>query len=303
MTQRADSIFRALGDALPGTLLAGRYKLLSRIGVGGFAIVFRGTDIRRDRTVAVKIFRPRAGNDSAVALERFRHEGVATSRIRHPHIVEVLDTGITEEGIPFIAMELLVGRPLHAELVSGGRVPLPRIARWMSQVCAGLAAAHAIGIVHRDIKPENIFIHGNGEDEIAKLLDFGVAKILDSERLARVQLTASGELLGSPRYMAPERMLGRESGPKADVYSVGVILYEALAGRPPFVGTIGEVMTQAVSTAPAAIANHAADLPRPLAALIMATLARQAADRPGAAEVAASLAVYAGQASAPEKQT
>jgi hypothetical protein len=160
MTQRADRIFSALADALPGSVLAGKYRLDARIGDGGFSVVFRGMHTELSRPVAVKIFRPQAGNDSIAALERFRKEGTASARVRHANIVEVFDAGISgDDGIPYIAMELLSGRPLGAELAEHGRLPLARIAWVMEQTCRALAAAHGAGVIHRDVKPDNIFLH------------------------------------------------------------------------------------------------------------------------------------------------
>src|SRR5579859_1167946 len=240
MTQRANRIFSALAETLPGRTLASRYKLESRIGSGGFSIVFRAMHLELQRAVAVKIFRPEPSNDSAAALERFRFEGMAGSRTRHPNIVEVMDAGISDDGIPYIAMELLDGRSLDGELGQGVRLPLGRACGLLSQACRGLAAAHAAGVIHRDIKPENIFVHHDGGREIVKVLDFGIAKVKDTAFAGMTALTGSGTLLGTPLYMAPERFLGRECTEKADAYSVGVILYRALAGELPFQGTVAQ---------------------------------------------------------------
>jgi hypothetical protein len=297
MSRRADRIFAALGEALPGKVLAGKYLLDARIGTGGFSIVFRGTHVGIGRPVAVKIFRPQAGNDSGSSLERFRYEGMASGRIRHANIVEVLDAGISDDGIPYIAMELLDGGTLERDLARNQKLPLPRIARVMEQVCLGLAAAHGAQVIHRDVKPENIFLHTEGETETAKLLDFGIAKILDAGRL-NGQVTSTGDLIGTPYYMAPERLLGRECDASADVYSVGLILYRALAGRLPFEGTIAEIMVQAVSKRPRDIATVASDLPADFAALIMRALADAPEDRPTASELARTL----GQAAVMERR-
>jgi serine/threonine protein kinase len=290
MGRRADRIFSALGDTLPGRTLAGKYRLEARIGTGGFAIVFRGTHTELGRPVAVKIFRPQAGNDSAASLERFRHEGLTSSRVRHPNIVDVIDAGMAEDGIPYIAMELLDGRTLDAELDGGRRLPLARIAAIAHPICLGLAAAHAAGVVHRDIKPENIFLHGERGFEVVKLLDFGIAKVADTDRLARAQLTSTGDLVGSPHYMAPERLLGEDCDASADVYSVGVILFKALAGRLPFEGTLGEVVRRAVSGPPDDIRTLVPGLPADTADGIMRALAHEPGKRPTAAELAAALA-------------
>ncbi len=289
MSRRADRIFAALGGALPGKVLAGKYLLDSRVGTGGFSIVFRGTHVGIGRSVAVKIFRPQAGNDSGASLERFRYEGMASGRIRHPNIVEVLDAGISDDGIPYIAMELLNGNTLEKELEQEKRLPLPRIASIMEKVCLGLAAAHDAKVIHRDVKPENIFIDRNEDVETVKVLDFGIAKMVDSARV-NGQITSTGDLLGTPYYMAPERLLGHESDESADVYSVGLILYRALVGRLPFEGTVAEIMVQAVSKRPRDIGEVITDLPRDVAKLIMRSLDQESAERPTAREFADALA-------------
>jgi serine/threonine protein kinase len=286
MGRRSDRIFSALGEALPGKVLAGKYELHARIGSGGFAIVFRATHIGIDRAVAVKIFRPEAGNDSAASLERFQREGMMSSRVRHPNIVDVLDAGVTDDDIPYIVMELLDGHPLEAELVGGQRLALERIAPIMEQVCLGLAAAEAAGVIHRDVKPENIFLHREQDAEVVKVLDFGIAKLSDGKRLAEANFTSTGDLLGSPRYMAPERILGEDCNASADVYSDGVILFRALVGRPPFEGTIYEVLAKVVSHPAPDIGALVPTLPRELADAVMRALADDPRARPSAAELA-----------------
>jgi serine/threonine protein kinase len=289
MSRRADRIFAALGGALPGKVLAGKYLLDSRVGTGGFSIVFRGTHVGIGRPVAVKIFRPQAGNDSGASLERFRYEGMASGRMRHPNIVEVLDAGISDDGIPYIAMELLDGATLEKELQQQERLPLLRIAVIVEQVCRGLAAAHDAKVIHRDVKPENIFLHRDESGETVKVLDFGIAKILDGGRV-NGQITSTGDLLGTPYYMAPERLLGQESDESADVYSVGLILYRALAGSLPFEGTVAEIMVQAVSKQPRNIGELVPDLPAETSQMIMRALSQDPGERPTAAEMAAALA-------------
>jgi hypothetical protein len=293
MTQRADRIFSALADALPGRVLAGKYRLDARIGDGGFSVVFRGTHLELSRPVAVKIFRPQAGNDSAAALERFRKEGMASARVRHGNIVEVFDAGVSEDGIPYIAMELLSGRSIGAELAENTRMPLGRITLLMEQTCRALAAAHAAGVIHRDVKPDNIFVHEQEDrgGELVKVLDFGIAKVHDAaSRSPHASLTSTGAFLGTPLYMAPERFLGRECDGKADVYSVGVIIYAALAGRLPFEGNVAEIMMQAVSQRPRDLRTLAPDVPDEIADVVMRALEDDPRRRPTAAEVADALA-------------
>jgi hypothetical protein len=296
MTQRANRIFSALAETLPGRTLASRYKLESRIGSGGFSIVFRALHVEIQRYVAVKIFRPQPGNDSAAALERFRFEGAASSRTRHPNLVEVLDAGISDDGIPFIAMELLDGHSLDVELKEGVRLPICRVNALIGQACHGLAAAHAAGVIHRDVKPENIFLHHEGDREIVKVLDFGIAKVIDTVHGGTPDMTGSGALLGTPHYMAPERFLGQPCGESADAYSIGIILYRALSGELPYKGTVGEIMIQAVARRPPDLRSLAPEVPRALAEVIMASLDDDPTVRPTVTRIADALEAEAHRA-------
>jgi hypothetical protein len=290
--QRADRIFSALADALPGKTLAGKYKLEDRIGTGGFAVVFRATHVDLGRRVAVKIFRPQSGNDSAAAFERFRLEGMSQGLVNHPNIVGVLDAGFSADGIAYIAMELLDGEPFAEELARAKRLAAPRVAWIMGQVCRALAAAHAIGIIHRDVKPENIFLHRGAAGDTVKLLDFGVAKVQQVARERLASLTVSGVLIGTPLYMAPERFMSESCDATADVYSVGVMMYRALAGRVPFEGTLTELMMRAVSEAPRPLREVAQGVDPRLESIVMQALAQDPRDRPTAAHMADFLEQY-----------
>jgi serine/threonine protein kinase len=166
---------------------------------------------------------------------------------------------------------------------------MDRIAPIMECVCRGLAAAHASNVVHRDVKPENIFLHEEPEREVVKILDFGIAKVMDQGRLQNANLTSTGDIVGSPYYMAPERLLGRESDASADSYSVGLILYRALTGRLPFEGTVSEIVLQAVTKRPPEIAEMAPSLPTEVARVIMRALEDDPARRPAVTEIAETL--------------
>src|SRR5262249_2591138 len=155
---RADRIFSALAEALPGTVLDGKYRLEEKIGSGGFGAVYRAVHLMMSRSVAVKVFKPSPGNDSADALERFRLEAVSACRINHPNAVSILDSGISSEGIAYLVMELLKGHTLTAEMRKRKIFPIERIAQILPPVCEVLGKAHSMGIVHRDVKPDNIFL-------------------------------------------------------------------------------------------------------------------------------------------------
>jgi eukaryotic-like serine/threonine-protein kinase len=206
--------------------VGGRYRLGERLGHGGMGEVFAAHDLRLDREVALKLLRADlAGQDGM--RERVVAEARLAARLSHPHVVGVLDTG-EEGGRPFVVMERLSGRTLRDEL-SSGPMPAERVRDVGLQVLRALAAAHELGIVHRDVKPGNVLDAGVGTWKVA---DFGIAKWVHADET----LTGTGELLGSPSYLAPERIEGQQAVPASDLYAVGVLLYEAMCGRKPFEG-------------------------------------------------------------------
>jgi eukaryotic-like serine/threonine-protein kinase len=206
--------------------IGGRYRLGERLGHGGMGEVFVAHDIRLDREVALKLLRADLADQDDMR-ERVLAEARLAARLTHPHVVGVLDTG-EQDGRPYVVMERLSGRTLRDELTAG---PLPpeRVRDVGLQVLRALAAAHELGIVHRDVKPGNVLDAGVGTWKVA---DFGIAKWIHAEET----LTGTGELLGSPSYLAPERIEGRQATPASDLYAVGVLLYEGLCGRRPFEG-------------------------------------------------------------------
>jgi CheY-like chemotaxis protein len=222
---------RTPAEVHPGMTLAGRYALETRIGSGTFGTVFRARHAELGHPVAVKVLQASAiANPEALA--RFRREGITACRVRHPNAVQVLDFGVTG-GIAYLVMELLSGYSLEKELEDGGKVPLARTVKLMVPVCDALAAAHRSGIVHRDVKPANVFLHLAGGEEHPKVLDFGIARIV-GEAAADPRVTLDGFVVGTPAYMAPERFRNQAVDGRTDVYSVGVTLYQMLAGRLPF---------------------------------------------------------------------
>ncbi len=207
------------------TLLAGRYELGSLLGQGGMGTVRDATDRRLGRPVAVKILRADLA-EQATARRRFETEAHAAARLTHPNVVMVFDSG-EDDGIPFLVMERLPGRTLADELAAGP-LSLERVGEVARGILAALAAAHAAGIIHRDIKPGNVLVTDAGD---VKVSDFGIAKTVDD-----VDQTQTAELVATPGYLAPERLAGEPASTRSDLYSVGVLLYEALSGRRPFAG-------------------------------------------------------------------
>ncbi|MBX7219529.1 MAG: protein kinase [Blastocatellia bacterium] len=286
--QQADRIFSALAEALPGTILDGKYRLDEKIGGGGFGVVFKSTHLVLDRPIAVKVFRPSPGNDSADAVERFKMEGVSASRLSHPNAIQVLDSGISPEGIAYLVMELLTGDSLAEELGRNHRLTLRRAAEIILPVCDSLAEAHRLGIIHRDIKPDNIFLNQTPAGEVVKVVDFGIAKLLGEETSEKMQnLTATGGIIGTPTYMSPERLSGASYDGRADVYSLGVMLYEMLTGRRPFVmGTTGffSLVMAHLQTPPPPLRTVLPDFPEKVEAVVLAALKKKPEDRPTATE-------------------
>lgn len=204
--------------------LSGRYRLGARLGHGGMAEVYAAEDLRLGRPVAIKLLRRQLGEDPAVRA-RFEREACTAARIAHPNIVGILDIG-EDDGVAFIIMERLDGSTLADELLLG-RLAEGRVRQVAVQVLAALGAAHAAGIVHRDVKPANILTCRDGRVKVA---DFGIATALDEAQ----HITSTGWLVGTPAYVAPERILGKAATPSSDLYSLGAVLFECLSGERPF---------------------------------------------------------------------
>jgi hypothetical protein len=270
-------------QALPGAVLGGRYRLESLIGGGSFGTVFRASHLELDREVAVKVLAASAGTDPE-GLARFRREGMSACKVQHPNAVAVLDFGVTPGGVAYLVMELLEGQPLDRELEDGAQLTPARCSEIVVPVCSALAAAHAAGVLHRDIKPSNVFLHHTPLGEVPKILDFGIAKITGEAAIGQ-NLTVDGSLLGTPAYMAPERFRRGPYGPKSDVYSVGVMLYEMLAGRLPFIPPSADplaLVTMQAEEDPPPLRLRRPDIPPEFEAVVLSALARDPSGRPTA---------------------
>ena len=262
----------------PGITLAGRYQLEGRIAAGAVGEVWRATDLVLSRPVAVKRLRDGyAGQPEA--MERFRAEARHAGALSHPGIAQVYDYGEAEPpSPPFLVMEFVAG-PSLAGLLDGGPLDPADAMDVLAQVAAGLAAAHAAGLVHRDIKPANLLVAGDGH---VKITDFGIAHAAGS-----AQLTRTGTMVGTPSYLAPERAAGASATAASDLYSLGVVAYECLAGQPPFQGTPMEVVA-ACQRAP--LPPLPAAVPAEVAALVMELTAKDPAVRPASASQVATRA-------------
>ena len=218
-------------DLKAGTILDGRYEIEAELGEGGIGKVYRGRHLRLDRPVAIKVLLTQHRDQSALQA-RFEREAQALSSLSHPNIVTVTDFGIAD-GLPFLVMELVEGRDL-SEVLSDGALPPARAYHIARQILRSLAYAHDRGIVHRDLKPANVLLRvlPDGSDHV-EVLDFGLAKFIDGSGPSS-ELTRTGAILGSPAYMSPEQAGGGEADARADVYAMGLILFELLSGRRPF---------------------------------------------------------------------
>ncbi|MEV6511805.1 serine/threonine-protein kinase [Streptomyces sp. NPDC051642] len=266
-------------DPGTGRLIAGRYRLLGKLGHGGMGTVWRAQDETVDREVAVK--EPRVPDhlperERANAFERMRREARAAARLDHPAVVNVHDVAVVD-GQPWIVMELVTGRSL-GDALQEGTLDARDAARIGLQVLGALEAAHAAGILHRDVKPDNVLL---GRHDRVVLTDFGIAQIE-----GETNLTDTGGFVGSPEYIAPERVLGQRPGPASDLWSLGVVLYAATEGVSPFRRSNTPATLQSVLNSAPAPPTSA---PGPLADLITALLAKDAANRPNAAQVRAAL--------------
>ena len=275
------------GDPYVGANIAGRYRLLELLGSGVMGRVYRARHLGLDTDVAVKLVNPDVAADPATAL-RFHQEARATSRLRHPNTVGILDFGQTETGLLFLVMELLRGRTLARILHEEGTLPVGRVVELLSQGLAALDAAHAAGVIHRDFKPENLFVEAlRSGGEHVKVLDFGMAKLRGpADGSADPGLTASGVVCGTPDYMSPEQIRGDELDARSDVYAAGVVLYEMLTGACPFRGPLLEVLRQHVHTPPMPPGLKRRDPPIPAAveAVCLRALAKRREERFPSAE-------------------
>jgi eukaryotic-like serine/threonine-protein kinase len=219
----------SIQDPLIGTTIAGRYVIERVIGEGGMATVYGATHKLFDRPCAVKVMNAQMAIDTTVR-ERFRREAKSAQSIAHPNVIEIFDQGETADGTPYIVMELLTGKMLAEIIEKSGRLAMQRAIPVMIQISRGIARAHDLGVVHRDLKPENIFVSARPDgSDLVKILDFGIARSRGDSRL-----TNAGELFGTPQYLAPERIVGGETGPSVDLYALGVIFFEMTTGRLPF---------------------------------------------------------------------
>lgn len=262
----------------PGTVLGGRYELTSRIAVGGMGEVWKGRDSVIDREVAAKILKEEYLSDQGF-LDRFRAEARSMGAVSHPGIAAVYDYG-EETGSPYLVMEYVPGEPLSALIDRNVVLPEADVLELTAQSAEALGSAHKSGVVHRDVKPGNILVT---PDFRVKLTDFGIARVTD-----QAPLTKTGQVMGTAQYLAPEQATGKGSTPKSDLYSLGIIMYEALAGRRPFTGDSQVAIAIAqVNTAPPELPTTVSE---PIRRLVDSLLSKKQEMRPESGEALATAA-------------
>lgn len=264
---------------VPGTVVAERFRLDDRIGTGGLGAVWRATDLELERTVAIKVLHPHLAERADVA-ERFRLEALATARIGHPNVLRVFDAG-HERGVAYLVTEHIAGVGLDQLISEGPIAPIP-VAAIGAQTASALAAAHEAGMIHRDVKPSNLLLDGHGR---VRLIDFGVAKLAD----VASELTGAGEAVGSWAYLAPEQLNSEPVDRPADVYALGLVMWEACTGESPFSGDTPTAIALARLTQPVPSLPELPDLPAPLRDIVRAATSTDPADRPDARSIADTL--------------
>src|SRR6185295_10181512 len=238
----------------------GNYRAVSLLGEGGMGVVYLAEHPEIGRKVAVKVLHRDYARDESL-LGRFLNEARAANAIRHPNIIEILDSGVLGDGTPFLVMELLEGQSLGGRLRSTGALAISTALDFAYQTASALGAAHKKGIVHRDLKPDNLYLVADPNDperERIKVLDFGIAKLQQGASGADSVKTRTGTLMGTPIYMSPEQCRGTKAvDHRSDMYSLGVIVYEMLVGHPPFVSEgFGELVNMHLNVQPTPARNY-----------------------------------------------
>jgi serine/threonine protein kinase/formylglycine-generating enzyme required for sulfatase activity len=280
-------LFNPSDDPMLGKLIDDRYRLIRKIGEGGMGAIYRAVHVENLRVCAIKLMTGLSpGKDDAIA--RFKREARNSVRIDSAHAVTVYDSGQTDEGLLFLAMEFIDGKPLSRVIAEERVLPIERVIHITNQIAEALAAAHSLPMIHRDLKPDNIMITRKGSNtDFVKVLDFGIAKALADS--GGDNLTKTGFVLGTPVYMSPEQLLGEELDPRSDIYSLAIIVYEMLSGRLPFEGDNPQaVMMKRVMSEPIRLRAVAPTVSESVEVAVMAGLTRNREARPQTVEAFAS---------------
>ena len=258
-----------------GEVLGGRYALRAVIGQGGFAVVYRAQQLSIDREVAVKVLKLDGALDRTLG-HRFEGEAKIISQLRHPNTLKLIDFGETEDGHVYLVTELLTGNPLD-QILEAGPLPPRLVISILKQIAGALEEAHELGIIHRDLKPANIFIEQVSRRHVAKVLDFGIAKVHSAQ-----SQTMSGQMFGTPLYMSPEQVKEGVLDGRSDLYSLGVVAYHCLTGETPFAGSSGYsiLMKHTTEQPPPMRGVNPAMVHGEVDALVMSLLSKSAEQRP-----------------------
>jgi serine/threonine-protein kinase len=281
-----------IGTWTEGSVLRGKYRLLAKVGQGGMGSVYKALHLAFDEMRAIKVIAPELLTDE-LFVKRFKHEAVITRRLQHPNAVRVDDIDEAEDGRPFIVMEFIEGKSLKKLIREEGPLPFLRVCSIIKQSASALEAAHKLGMVHRDIKPDNIALVDTPEGEMVKVLDFGIAKVKEARmgEGAGLTLTGAGVVIGTPQYMSPEQAMGKRGDDldgRADLYSLGIVMYQMLSADLPFrADTTMEMLLAHMQKAPSPIreAHPELQVPESVASLTMRLLEKDRDKRPASARV------------------
>jgi serine/threonine-protein kinase len=278
-------------DPLLGQVFDRRFRIEAKIAAGGFGSIYRVTHIRSGHVFALKVLHPNLTSDPRV-VARFQREGAALTRLRDPHTITAYELGEAQDGTLYIVMELLRGESLYERFRAQGALPWRPVVALARAVCASLSEAHGLGIIHRDLKPTNIHLEpGDDGVEFVKVLDFGIAKVLQDGELDSSELTHAGQMIGTLDYMSPEQMVGGHCGPSSDLYTLGILMYEMIAGKKPFddANSAAAALAAVLTMTPDRLSTRAI-VPPDVDRIVMKCLERTHADRfQTAAELAAAL--------------
>jgi eukaryotic-like serine/threonine-protein kinase len=287
MTEPSFTGMRAVPDLI-GKEIAGRYRILSKLGEGGMGAVYKAEQISLKRQCAVKLLRSEVASTPNV-LTRFNAEATACAKLSHPNTVGIYDFGQDTDGTFFIAMEFVEGKSLRETIQSEAPFPIRRALQIASQVAASLTDAHAHSIVHRDLKPDNVMLQTRGRQrDIARVLDFGIAKLRDEGRATQAAMTQAGDMLGTPQYMAPEQIKGEQIDGRTDIYALGCMIYEMVTARLPFEApTIMAMLSKHLMEMPPSPSQRRPDLgiPPHIDHLVMTAIAKDKNQRPPSMEM------------------
>jgi len=264
-----------------GEMLAGKYRIDRVLGAGGMGVVVAATHVQLDQRVAIKFLLPQA-LASADVVARFQREARAAVKIQSEHVARVIDVGVLESGAPYMVMEYLEGNDLAHRIAAEGALSVGEAVRYVLEACEALAEAHAAGIVHRDLKPANLFLARRADKtSMVKVLDFGISKVSSSGGASQGGMTSTQAVMGSPYYMSPEQLMSaKHVDARADVWSLGIVLYESLVGSPPYLGdTMPEIVAQILQAPVPSVSARRSDVPAQVDRIVATCLAKDPSAR------------------------